>query len=98
MSNLLNLSNQTALITGASSGIGAATARLFAQLGARVAIGYNRNAQGAAEILESIQQSGGTAVAVQVEMLHADEIARLVHETTEKLGQIDILVNNAGSL
>jgi len=98
MKNLFALSNQTALITGASSGIGAATARLFAQLGARVAIGYNRNAQGAAEVQESIAQSGGTAISIQAEMLKASEISRMVQETTAKLGPIDILVNNAGSL
>jgi NAD(P)-dependent dehydrogenase (short-subunit alcohol dehydrogenase family) len=98
MPDLLNLSNRTALITGASSGIGAATARLFAQLGARVAIGYNRNAAGAATVQNSIQQSGGTAVAIQAEVLQAGEITRLVQETTTKLGPIDILVNNAGSL
>jgi NAD(P)-dependent dehydrogenase (short-subunit alcohol dehydrogenase family) len=96
--NFLNLSKQTALITGASSGIGAATARLFAQLGAQVAIGYNRNAQGAADVQKAIEQAGGKAIAVQAEMLQAKEISRMVQETAAKLGPIDILVNNAGSL
>jgi NAD(P)-dependent dehydrogenase (short-subunit alcohol dehydrogenase family) len=98
MSELLSLSNQTALITGASSGIGAATARLFAQLGARVAIGFNRNEHGAAEVRQSIQQGGGEAISIQADMLHAAEISRLLQETSIKLGPIDILVNNAGSL
>ena len=98
MSTFINLQNQTALITGASSGIGAATARLFAQLGARVAIGYNRNAQGAEDVRKSIEQSGGTAIAIQAEMLKAQEISQLVAETAAKLGAIDILINNAGSL
>jgi NAD(P)-dependent dehydrogenase (short-subunit alcohol dehydrogenase family) len=98
MKNLFDLSNQTALVTGASSGIGAATARLFAQLGARVAIGYNRNSQGAADVQKSIQQAGGTAMAIQAEMLHTAEISRLVQEAAAKLGPIDVLVNNAGSL
>jgi 3-oxoacyl-[acyl-carrier protein] reductase len=98
LSDFISLSNKTALITGASSGIGAATAQLFARLGARVAIGYNRNAQGADRVSESIQQAGGQSITVQAEMLHAVEISRLVEETTGKLGAIDILVNNAGSL
>jgi NAD(P)-dependent dehydrogenase (short-subunit alcohol dehydrogenase family) len=98
MTNLLNLSNQTALITGASSGIGAATARLFAQLGARVAIGYNRNAKGAADVQKSIEQAGGSAITVQAEMLKSAEVARLVQESANKLGPVDILINNAGSL
>jgi len=63
-----------------------------------VAIGYNRNARGAGEVSESIQQAGGKSIAVQAEMLHVVEITRLVEETTGKLGPIDILVNNAGSL
>jgi 3-oxoacyl-[acyl-carrier protein] reductase len=98
MPDLLSLSNQTALITGASSGIGAATARLFSQLGARVAIGYNRNSQGAVEVQNSIQRVGGSAISIQADMLHATEILRLVNETVAELGPIDILVNNAGSL
>jgi 3-oxoacyl-[acyl-carrier protein] reductase len=96
--DFISLSNKIALITGASSGIGAATAQLFARLGARVAIGYNRNVQGADQVGEAIRQAGGTSIAVQAEMLHAVEITRLVDETTGKLGPIDILVNNAGSL
>jgi 3-oxoacyl-[acyl-carrier protein] reductase len=98
MPELVSLSNQTALITGASSGIGAATARLFARLGARVAVAYNRNASGAAEVQKTIEQAGGKAIVIQAEMLRASEITRLVKETTAELGSVDILVNNAGSL
>ncbi len=98
MPELVSLSNQTALITGASSGIGAATARLFAKLGARVAVAYNRNASGAAQVQKAIEEAGGKAIAIQAEMLKASEIKRLVKETTAELGPVDILVNNAGSL
>ena len=69
MFELASLSNQTALITGASSGIGAATARLFAKAGARVAVAYNRNAKGATEVQAAIEQAGGKAIAIQADML-----------------------------
>jgi len=98
MKNLVDLSRQTALITGASSGIGAATAHLFAQLGAQVAIGYNQNAQGATDVQRAIEQAGGKAIAIKADMLKSSEIARMVEETSAKLGGVDILVNNAGSL
>jgi 3-oxoacyl-[acyl-carrier protein] reductase len=98
MKNIIDLSQQTALITGASSGIGAATARLFAELGAHVAIGYNRNGQGAAAVQKAIEAVGGTAIAIQADMLKAHEITSMVKETEAKLGPVDILVNNAGSL
>lgn len=98
MFNLMDLSGRTALITGASSGIGAATARLFSQLGAQVAIGYNRNSEGAIAVQKEIEKAGGKAVALQAEMLKPSEITRLMQETSAKLGAIDILVNNAGSL
>ena len=98
MPTLMSLSNRTALVTGASSGIGAATARLFAQLGARVAIGYNKNAAGASNVQTEIEAGGGRAIVIQAEMLKSSEIARMVQETEAHLGPIDILVNNAGSL
>lgn len=98
MSELVGFSNQTALITGASSGIGAAAARLFARLGANVAIGYNRNAKGASEVQQAIERAGGKALAIQAEMLRAGEIARMTEEAAAQFGSIDILVNNAGSL
>lgn len=98
MRNPLDLSGKIALITGASSGIGAASARLFADLGARVAIGYGRNTKGAEGVTEAIRKSGGNAIAIQADMRQTAEIQKLVKETVAQLGPIDILVNNAGSL
>jgi NAD(P)-dependent dehydrogenase (short-subunit alcohol dehydrogenase family) len=98
MRNLLDLSGKTALITGASSGIGAATARLFAELGARVAIGYHRNAKSAQTIQQEIEVAGGRAIALEVDMRQPAQIRQLIDQTTSSLGPIDILVNNAGSL
>jgi 3-oxoacyl-[acyl-carrier protein] reductase len=98
MRNCLDLSGKVALITGASSGIGAATAALFAELGAKVAIGYYHNEEGAEQVRQKITAAGGEAIAVCADVRHADQIRILVSRTTEQLGPIDILVNNAGSL
>lgn len=98
MKNHLDLTGKVALITGASSGIGAATAEALAELGARVAIGYHRNADGAGQVRRRIVEAGGTAVALQADVRRQDEIRALVAHATGELGPIDILVNNAGSL
>ena len=98
MRNYLDLSGKVALITGASSGIGAATAMLFAELGAKVAIGYHQNEAGALQVLETISAAGGKAITVRADVRQAEQIPFLVSHTEEQLGPIDILVNNAGSL
>jgi 3-oxoacyl-[acyl-carrier protein] reductase len=94
----LDLTGRVALVTGASSGIGAATAETLAELGARVAIGYNRNASGADAACRRIAAAGGSAVAVQADVRRAAEVTALVQRAVSELGPIDILVNNAGSL
>jgi 3-oxoacyl-[acyl-carrier protein] reductase len=94
----LDLSGKVALITGASSGIGAATALTFADLGARVALGYHRNQRGADETRDRIVAAGGTALALGADVRRTGEVGRLVERTVAGLGPIDILVNNAGSL
>lgn len=98
MPNSFDLSGKIALITGGSSGIGAATAQRFAELGAQVAISYHRNERGAQQVRERALKAGGEAIAVHADVRHASEILSLIEETTERLGPIDILVNNAGSL
>jgi 3-oxoacyl-[acyl-carrier protein] reductase len=98
MRNYLDLTGKVALITGASSGIGAATSEVFAELGARVAIGYFHNQKGAEEVRENILRGGGKAVAIRADVCQESEIRRLVKSTVDQLGAIDILVNNAGSL
>lgn len=98
MLNLLDLTARVALITGASSGIGAATAELFADLGARVAIGYFHNQEGAEQVRDKINKSGGKAIAIRADVAQPDQIAPMVNRAAMELGPIDILVNNAGSL
>ena len=98
MTNYLEMTGKTALITGASSGIGAATATVFASLGARVAIGYLKNEAGANSVREGITSAGGTAVVVRGDVRRTSEVKSIVDETVAALGPIDILINNAGWL
>lgn len=98
MHAFMDLTGRVALVTGASSGIGAATAATLAELGARVAIGYNRNASGAEATRDRILAAGRTAIAVRADVRRAGEVKRLVGQAASELGPIDILVNNAGSL
>ena len=98
MTDSFRLTDRAALVTGASSGIGAATAEVFAERGARVALGYHRNRQGAEDTVGRIRAAGGTAVAIQADVRVAADVARLVAQSVDALGPVDILVNNAGSL
>ena len=98
MSTNFNLNGQVALVTGASSGIGAATAKLMASNGARVAINFHQNKAGAEATRDEIVAGGGTAIIVQADVKRAAEVESLVKQTQEQLGPVDILVNNAGSL
>lgn len=93
-----DLKGKTALVTGASTGIGAAVARAYAARGMRVAVHYNRSAGQAKEVVDAITAAGGDAFALQGDVRDAEAIRRVVRETVARFGAIDILVNNAGSL
>ena len=98
MKNYLDLSGKVALITGASSGIGAATAAVFADLGARVAIGYHLNEAGALKVRDRVAAAGAEILAIRGDVRKTADIRAVVEKTSRELGPIDILVNNAGSL
>jgi 3-oxoacyl-[acyl-carrier protein] reductase len=93
-----DLTGKVALITGASSGIGRATAERLARHGASVAINFHRNEKGAAQARDAIVANGGRAIAVQADVSRAAGVKTLVERTVKELGPIDLLVNNAGSL
>lgn len=98
MQNYLEFSGKVALVTGASSGIGRATAEFLAECGAAVAIGYHKNEKGAQDAKAKIEAAGGKAIIVQADVTKNAEIKALIEKVEAELGKIDILVNNAGSL
>ncbi|MEY8016039.1 SDR family NAD(P)-dependent oxidoreductase [Mycobacterium servetii] len=91
------LAGTAALVTGASSGIGAATARSLAAQGAAVAL-VARRGDRLAELQNEIESAGGTALVVPADVTDADQVADAVRRTVAELGRIDILVNNAGMM
>lgn len=86
------------LVTGASSGIGAATAELLAAEGAVVGVHYHRNRAGAKRLIDSIRSSGGHAEAFEADLSNRSERSRLVSQAIRRLGGLDGLVNNAGAV
>ena len=90
------LKGKIAIVTGADSGIGQATAEAFAQEGADVAISYFRDRQGAEKTCEAVESAGGRAVAIPLDQRDPAQVEQLFRETEEKLGTPFILVNNAG--
>ncbi len=92
------LEGQVALVTGASSGIGRATALAMAREGARVAVNYHQNREGAEAAVREIAEHGGQAVAVPADVTSSTEVRAMADAVRRRWQQIDILVNNAGDL
>ncbi len=93
---MLALAGKTALVTGASRGIGRAIAVELARQGADVAVNYARNAEAAAQVVAEIEALGRRAVALLADVGDSAQAAALVEATVSALGRLDILVNNAG--
>lgn len=91
----MRLANKVALITGGTSGIGEATALLFAKEGAKVTI-TGRNEQRGRDVVRRIHDAGGTAIFVRTDIRLAADCRRAVDETVRAFGRLDILFNNAG--
>ena len=92
----MKLKDKIALITGASRGIGKATALLFAKEGAKIIVNYNKSKEKANEVVEDIKNAGSDAIAVKCDISKEEEVKKMVDESIKKFGKIDILVNNAG--
>ena len=86
------------IITGASRGIGAATARLFARKGYAVCINYKSNLKSANALAESIITEGGKCITIQADVSCEDDVKRMFSTVDKELGALSVLVNNAGIL
>jgi 3-oxoacyl-[acyl-carrier protein] reductase len=90
-----SIAGRTAIVTGAASGMGRATAHLFADEGARVAV-VDRDALGVARVVDEIAKAGGTAAGLPLDVSDTPKIPEFVRQVNERLGPVDILINNAG--
>lgn len=90
------LNGKVAVITGAGRGIGRAIALQFAETGFQVVINYRSSIAQVEELLTTISNAGGSAVAVQADISKEEEAKKLIDEAVKQFGRVDVLVNNAG--
>ena len=92
----MTLEGQTALVTGASRGLGRAIALRLAREGAAVGVNYREQADAAETVVREIRARGGRALAVRGDVADETQVGGMVQRVTSELGPVDILVNNAG--
>ena len=92
----LELDGKIALVTGSSKGLGKAIAIRLAEKGVRVAVNYNTSPDAAGEVVKTIADAGGSAIAVKADVSNLDQVVAMVKQVEEELGAVEILVNNAG--
>lgn len=93
----MELKNKVAIVTGSSSGIGAAIAELFASQGCHIAINFSRNDSGAKNVASKCEKYGVKTLVQKADVADDQDCKNLVAATLEKFGRIDILINNAGT-
>jgi glucose 1-dehydrogenase len=96
MQNRKKLQDQVAIVTGASSGIGAGVAKALSEAGATVVVNYSSSAAKAEAVLAEITQRGGTGMTCKADVSDEGDVQKMFAETISKFGTVDILINNAG--
>jgi glucose 1-dehydrogenase len=90
------LEGQIAIVTGASSGIGAGVAKALAKEGASVVVNYSSSPDKAEKVCSEIQQGGGTAITIKADVSNEKEVTAMYQKVFKQFGTVDILINNAG--
>ncbi len=94
----LSFENKVVVITGGSTGIGAEAAKAFAATGAKVVVNYLHSEQNAMDVVKSIKEKGGEAIAVKADVTSSTDVEKLFEKTIESYHGVDVLINNAGGL
>jgi 3-oxoacyl-[acyl-carrier protein] reductase len=95
---MTDLKDKVVLITGSSTGIGAAAARGFGQAGARVGVHYQSSEKAAHTVASDVAQAGGVAAVFRADLMQTAEAGRLIDAVQRHFGRIDVLINNAGNV